>query len=362
MSFRFVISCAAILLVAVSAWAGKATLIKAQGSVWVTPPAGKEAPASTGVTLAPGTRIRTGAASGAELQFENGSILKVRANTSMSLSGHKRQTKKRSSLLLFFGRVWSKVVGDGDGYKVSTANAVAGVRGTEFEVAAADDGSIRVRVTQGEVAVDDGEKSTDVGAGHEVDAGQEGLGDARSSSKPKWKRWEKQGRENLRTGGRGLVDKMKDRIMARKAKIEALLKSQKKIESARRSAEQRAKRGERGALDEIRKYNAELAEIADAIADLGDQAESQFAVVDHFADLAEDPKFRMVDRKYLVSQAESLRRVKADLDAMVADGTDISIEAMDELLEDMGSGEGGGLLDRKGSSADELFGPDDMMK
>ena len=45
-----------------------------------------------------------------------------------------------------------------------------------------------------------------------------------------------------------------------------------------------------------------------------------------FADLAEDPKFRMIDRKYLVAEAASLRRIKAMFDKMAADGTDISVD------------------------------------
>ena len=50
------------------------------------------------------------------------------------------------------------------------------------------------------------------------------------------------------------------------------------------------------------------------------------------------------------------------LDSMVKDGTNISMESMDKLLDDMGSGKGGGLLEKGGSSADDLFGGDDIFK
>src|SRR5690606_34335715 len=71
------------MLIALPALPAPATLIKAEGKVWVTPPEGKEKPAAAGSRLDPGTRIRTGPSSSAELEFENGSVLKVRPNTSM---------------------------------------------------------------------------------------------------------------------------------------------------------------------------------------------------------------------------------------------------------------------------------------
>lgn len=45
---------------------------------------------------------------------------------------------------------------------------------------------------------------------------------------------------------------------------------------------------------------------------------------------------------------------------MVAEGTDISMEAMDKMLEDMSNGQRGSLKDGKGSTMDDLFGGDDM--
>lgn len=360
----FRVSCKAIaisMLLAVPAWAGPATLVQLQGNVWITPPDGRETTAARGIELAPGTRIRTGPNSEAQLQFENGSVLKVRPNTSMSLSGNKRVSNK-NSIVLFFGRLWSKVTkSDQNHYEIKTANAVCGVRGTEFETAVADDGSVRVRVDEGRVAVADDDDEKPVDAGHEI-TGDEGgtAGTAPAARDPKWSTWENDKRKRVDTGGRALVDSMKGKIMSRKAKLEALRARQKELEGQRKALESRARRGDSQALEEIRRINQSLAEIADAIADIGDQAESQFGVVDHYADLAR--QFKFVDHKYLVSQAESLRRIKADFDRMVKDGTDISMEAMDKLLDDMGSGRGGGLKDDSGSSAKDLFGDDDMLK
>lgn len=353
-----------VLALGAPAWASRATLIKTEGKVWVTPPQGQEKLAAPGLRLDAGTRIRTGPSSRAELEFENGSVLKVRPNTSLSLSGHSRASRNKNSIVLFFGRLWSKVVkGEEDHHEIKTANAVCGVRGTEFETAVADDGSVRVEVTEGRVAVSDDKEQKLVGAGHGISGDESGTGSVESGSTrtaQEWQRWEDEKRGRLASSGRQLTESVHSKIMARKAAIEKLREEQKALESKRAQAERRARGGDRRALEEVRQYNAKLAQIADEIADLGDQAASQFGLVDHYADLAE--RFKYVDRKYIASQAASLRRVRDMLDAMVADGTNISMEAMDKLLEDMGSGKGGELLDKKGSTADDLFGDDDLMR
>ena len=108
-------------------------------------------------------------------------------------------------------------------------------------------------------------------------------------------------------------------------------------------------------INEIRADNARLAEITDTIADLGDAATSQFGFVDHLADLAADPRFGMVDRKYMEMEAKSLRKVKDMLDKMVKEGTDISIEGMDKMLDDMSKGKRGSLKEKNGSSVKDMF-------
>ena len=74
-----------------------------------------------------------------------------------------------------------------------------------------------------------------------------------------------------------------------------------------------------------------------------------------FADLAGDARFGMIDAKYIQMEAENLRRVKKMLDKMVSEGTDISMAAMDKMLDGKGAPT---LKDKKGSSAKDLFGDD----
>ncbi len=347
------------LLVASAAWAQTSgRLMQTKGQVWVQPPGAAEVAGKSDTALAAGTRLRTGKDGEALVKLDDGSQLKMTANSSLELSGIKRQKTKKSSVLLFFGRVWSKVTratGSEASYEITTPNAVCGVRGTEFDTAVGDDGSTRVRVAEGAVGVDGDAGGEQVDAGEEVDADEGGVDkpeDAEANAK--WEAWEAERRERLRTQSRSIVDKVKGKVLDRKERIEALRARQKELVDKRKAAEARLAQGDAGAVPEIRKYNQELADVADTIAALGDSAETQLEIVDHFADLADDPRFKGIDRKYLETEAKSLRRVKATLDKLVAEGTDISIEAMEKMLDDMSKGKPT-IKDKKGSAADDLF-------
>jgi len=234
---------------------------------------------------------------------------------------------------------------------------VCGVRGTEFETAVADDGSVRVRVDEGTVSVTGDGKDKTVYKDQEIDADTDGVGKIRSAEeKADWEKWQNEKRERLKTQGRSIMDNVKSRIMARKEKLETLRARQTDIEEKRELALKRAKEGDQGAIEEIRRYNEELVAIADEIADLGDAAGSQFGLVDHFADLATDPRFQMMDGKYVEAEAISMRRIKTMFDKMIKEGTDISMEAMEKMLDEMSDGQRGSLKFEKGSSKDDLFG------
>ena len=335
-------------------------LASSDGQVVTQIPGEKEKPAEVGSQLPPGTRIRTGADGSAEIVFEDGSKLVLRSNSSMVLSQQKRQKQKKSSILLFFGRAWSKVnkaVGSDTKFEIKTANAVCGVRGTEFETIVAADGSLRVQVTEGQVGVnaDDGEAVLD--PGQEVEGNEGGL----NASGPipentDWEAWNKAKEYRLRNNAKEIVNGVKGKIERRKNSLEELRAEQEKLKKLFKRSKRRAGRGAPRAKQEIKFIQDKLKDIADQIADIGDEADSQFGLVDHFADLAEDPRFGMIDGKHIQMEAENLRRVKKMLDKMVSEGTDISMAAMDQMLEDSRKGKRDTLKDKKGK--DEFFGKD----
>lgn len=339
-------------------------VVEVRGGVFAQSPGGSEVATRAGETLVPGTRVRTAADGSATVAFEDGSQLRLEASSRVLLSAYPRKRARKTSVVLFFGRVWSKVsrsISGETSYEVNTPNAVCGVRGTEFETAVADDGSVRVRVSEGKVSVADEGDETLVNEGDEAQANDEEVGEAYDAEEQaKWEAWQKQKSARLAEGGRQVIDRVGTSVKQRQAKVESLRAKQQEIEKKRKAAEERLRGGDRSAVEELRGYNQQLAEIADAIADIGDIAEAQFGLADHLADLAADPRFRMIDRKYLESQASSLRKIKAMFDRMVKEGTDISIEAMDKMLDDYGKGTRGTLKDKSGSSVDEMFDKDDM--
>ena len=333
------------------------------GQVWlIIPPSKTEVAATAPQPLLAGTRIRTGPESSAELVFPDGSLLTIRSNSAMQLSPHKRRAKAKSSVLLFFGRVWNKVVkavGAENSYEITTANAVCGVRGTEFETAVGEDGTVRVRVLEGAVSVAGDSNENLLRAGSEAQANEAGVGESRKvSPKPRWRAWNQAKLRRFGQQARPIIDGFKKSTQYRQQRIESLRKKQAKLVDAHKHAQDRLQMGDPRAADDIRRIKAELNAVADQLADQGDRIAAQAGLVDRFADLAADPRFKMIDRKYLELEAENLRKVQKTLDNLVREGMDISAAAMDDLMKEMRH-DRGRLKDKKGSSMDDLFGPGD---
>ena len=361
MKIKFVVLMLILVLAAgpVAAQVSGGRLVSVSGDVWTQIPGADEIRARAGEHLEPGTKIRTGTDSQAEVTFEDGSILVVQSQSSLVLSGIKRQRERKTSILIFFGRIWNKIsrkLGDRVSYAVNTPIVVCGVRGTEFEAAVGDDGSVRIVVRQGIVNISDTGRHETINAGEEIEADADTVGTVNAAEeRPDWKQWHSLKRERVRQQGRNLMDRFKQRILTRTERLEKLRKQQEEIEILRKNAIERAHAGDIEAIDEIRNYNQQLVEIADAIADLGDAAGSQFGLVDHFANLATDPQFQMMDGKYVAAEAASMKRIRVMFDKMIAEGTDISMEAMEKMLKEMSEGQRGSLKFPKGSSADDLW-------
>ena len=103
-------------------------------------------PASNGDTLTLEDKIRTGETARAELEYDDGTILRMKSGCELVLL--------ENSIKLSFGDTWIKAVKRGTRFKVITPTAVAGVKGTIFEVdVTRDNGETRVAVFNGIVEV-----------------------------------------------------------------------------------------------------------------------------------------------------------------------------------------------------------------
>lgn len=154
---------AALLLAHGPAAAGEngfcATLIELSGTVAVMNPDHAEwIPAVQDMPLSEGLVIRTGAGSFAEVLLDDGSHLRLGADTEVTLDRVSigENGSITGTLALWAGRLMSSVAalrGPDSSFQVRTANSVAGVRGTQFLVEVPRAGDTVVCVYEGRVDV-----------------------------------------------------------------------------------------------------------------------------------------------------------------------------------------------------------------
>lgn len=103
-------------------------------------------PASPGDSLTLENKIKTGEESRAEIEYDDGTVMRMKSGCELILL--------ENSIRLNFGDTWIQAVKRGNRFKVITPTAVAGVKGTIFEVdVTRDTGDTRVAVYNGIVEV-----------------------------------------------------------------------------------------------------------------------------------------------------------------------------------------------------------------
>lgn len=115
---------------------------------------------ATATAIFEGDRVRTNDDSRLEIRLQDGSMLRLGARSEVGLEqlkvGGKGGGTKKVRTRLLLGRVWAavtKLVGQESHFEVTTANAVAGVRGTRFSAEHLATGATQVKVYSGKVLV-----------------------------------------------------------------------------------------------------------------------------------------------------------------------------------------------------------------
>ena len=106
-------------------------------------------PAMVGSPITATSTIETGEGSWARITLVPHSVLAIRPLTKFTIGSSLR---KRWSVQLLIGQLWS-FLPKGASYEVTTANAVAGVRGTTLFVSATEPGKSAVCACDGEVEI-----------------------------------------------------------------------------------------------------------------------------------------------------------------------------------------------------------------
>ena len=128
-----------------------------------------------GMNLVSGDSIETGMNSEAIL-LDSGSEILISENANFTISEKYEKGKKRSTFLLFLGRMKFKLAKSGEAEPdIQTQTVNLAIRGTEFEVGSGYDGSTIVLIEEGSVAVQgkSSELVLEEGEGTEVQFGEE---------------------------------------------------------------------------------------------------------------------------------------------------------------------------------------------
>jgi len=316
----------------------------------------KYVPAKKGAHYSSGTRLRTGSGALAKIKYSDGSLVEIKSDSEIVIKASKKPREKPNGVVLFFGRVWSKVTKSKDGdtaFEVRSANAVAGVRGTEFETGVASDGTVLVRVSEGRVAVsgEDSEQESDVAAGASVqsDAGGELGKVSKSDSKFDWNSFFVQHAKKMENRGLKVAKALDGRLNRRKAKLERLVKKQRELRKGIEGLVAKRKRG--APVDEkIVKLTKKLERVTARLEDMKARLEGAFGLFESWGRAANNGSLK--DGKAISGMANNIAKIAADFADMIEEGTDLSEEGMDELMDDMSKGKRSGP---GSSAADELF-------
>jgi len=150
-----------------AAASGASTLTILSGSVLLRHAGGDFGPAADGTVLVAGDTIKTGAAARAVLTYFEGSTVEMEPDSELTIDAARSDPNGDTIIVMYqdLGVTWNVVthlLTTGSLYEIHTSTATASVRGTQFTVAVAPDGTTIQSTTEGAVADTDVQGTTTV--------------------------------------------------------------------------------------------------------------------------------------------------------------------------------------------------------
>ena len=275
--------------------------------------------------------------------------MRIRANSKVVLNTRISPVERKNSVLLFFGRLWNKVSRKAIRkrvFEVQTPTAVCGVRGTDFETAAYEDGTMLVQVVSGEVEVDNEATRETLAAnqGTQVSFEQKEIR-VTSDFDPDWEQDQKRSREKLLGDGEKYGGYVSDEIYRRRDQLKQLVDRAADLVAAKEQLKQQAaaakEAGDNEAYEtyliEIEKISAEQKALNKKIAYTSRRLECHFGLFSRYGDLAKHPEIskRFKGREFILNQLDDIESIYAEFDAMAEEGMKMSMEDMDDLMDEM---------------------------
>lgn len=325
----------------VSSRTGDVKVRRAKRTVWI--------PAELNMPVFFGDHIRTWENSRVTITLVDRSSLEIHSNTHMALNTIVSPLEKKNSVLLFFGRIWNKVrktVVQMKGYEVQTPTAVLGVRGTEFDIASYEDGTMIVRVDSGKVTVDSETDRRTLCSSQ----GTQLSFDAKkivveSDYRPEWERAEKDARKNLFADGKKYggfvyteIHKRTDYLKGLVDKVNTLTAERERYVSMAKEARKRGDEiGYESSMSEAKKISREILELNKRIAFTGRRLECDFGLFSHYGYLAKHPELskKFHGKEFILKQLDNIEMIHAEFNAMIEEGMKLSMKDMEDLMDEM---------------------------
>ena len=305
--------------------------------------------ATSGMNVFYGDAIRTGTSSEGLITLVDDSFIKVHANSQIVMNTIISPLEKKNSILMFFGRVWSKVSKKAMRrklFEVQTPTAVCGVRGTDFETGAYEDGTTLIRVNTGEVSIDNETHQKTVYENQGARLSYEAR-DIRVEPgyKPDWGQSDAQGRRNLFADGEKYGGYVHSEIYERRDRLKGMVDRTTELSEKKKkltiAADSSRDEGDNAAyearLAEIEEINRELGDLNKRIAYAGGRLECQFGLFSHYGYLAKDPELskHFNGREFILKELDNIEMIQAEFNAMIEEGMKMSMEDMDDMMEEM---------------------------
>jgi len=296
-----------------------------------------------------GDKIKSGDDSEGEIIFTDQSLIRIHSNAHIAINTIISPVEKKNSIILFFGRIWSRISKEAlrrKAFEVQTPTAVCGARGTEFSTAAYEDGTMLVRVDSGRINVDNetNQSTLTSNQGAQLSFITNEI-KTESDFQPDWEQAQKKGRQNLFADGEKYGGFVHSEIHKRRDHLKSLVDKACRLSEEKErylySAREAKKRGDDLAYEEniskVTKINNEIKELNRKIAFYGRRLECHFGLFSHYGYLAKHPELskKFHGKEFILKELDNIEMIEAEFNAMIEEGMKMSMEDMEDLMDEM---------------------------
>jgi hypothetical protein len=296
-----------------------------------------------------GDIIKTGEKSVVEIALADRGSFKIHPNTQVALNTLISPVEQKNSFLLFFGSVWMKISKYTlrlKGYEIQTPTGFAGLRGTELGIASYEDGTTFVSVNSGKVIVDNeaDRKTLSSNEGAALSFHKKEI-KTEHDFQPEWERTQRASRQRLFSDGEKYGSTVRSEIYRRKDHLKNLIEKANQLSGEKERHLSLAKEAQakgddleyESCMSEANAISERIKELNRQIAFYGRRLECHFGLFYHYGYLARHPEFskQFMGKEFILKELDNIEMIHAEFNAMIEEGMKMSMEDMEELMDEM---------------------------